>query len=554
MNGIYFKIKSKCEFCGTPIPVNALVPVIYCHHCGNANNFSVENWKSALAENAEKSLNFEENEGSTSIILNPLRSFDIEYGNQKPRFSNTKTTIPEEEILKCAPNGFIYNPDKKTKTVIRKIPAEYSQIIPGAKYIIGEDFDLLPAKTEENAIRKPKETLLNLNCPNCGASLELNVTGREIKCEYCSTNFLLSDEIWQKIHPVKISTPFYFLSDRTKSDIEFTWKEHLYDVITDENGNFFILYSVDEIGSKIALASLTSDFKLRWERRDLSMKMKTSGDAYEPKLFLAADNSIVVWMPVEKPYLIHLKCDDGASLKSIETEKTFKDCVSVCVDSGDNSILVLREIKDSDDKNPYCFERYDIEGKQISLWTEEKVTFFGKIKNIFENTNDSIYIENLKNKPIKIHERDVFMFSPWDNHIYLLGGEYIAKYETLGKLVYMLNYKCNYTTGHVCSDAEGNAFVIYKPTDVDGFCILKISPDGKDTETLVKTIALKGEMGSEEHLSVGKNGTIYAFGYEGRIRKFDKNGKLLYKSAGSSKDDIRLKEKEEENRDNYRDN
>jgi ribosomal protein S27AE len=61
------------------------------------------------------------------------------------------------------------------------------------------------------AVQKRKsETLVSLTCPSCAAALTLSdKSDRLIKCGYCGIETYLPDDLWRRLHPRTVSSPFY---------------------------------------------------------------------------------------------------------------------------------------------------------------------------------------------------------------------------------------------------------------------------------------------------------------------------------------------------------
>src|SRR5258708_39741314 len=59
-----------------------------------------------------------------------------------------------------------------------------------------------------------------MTCPQCGGALHIPAdTNRTTTCQFCSVDFYLPDDLWRRLHPVKVVEPWCVrFEGRTRHD------------------------------------------------------------------------------------------------------------------------------------------------------------------------------------------------------------------------------------------------------------------------------------------------------------------------------------------------
>ena len=559
MIGLCFEGETTCSSCGKPLPINALVETIVCTQCMHTNTFNLKEWKNLLSDLFLQGPTYEENDGTPSTILG-ARNYKILYGRQNPKFLDTKTYMDFEEFNKAASSGKIINPKTNVAYSIRTVPENFKEVCPNVTYLLCEDFTQLPLYSGPSQVLEhvPEGGLIPFNCPNCAGTLQIDGSERLFKCQFCATESYIPDETWQKLHPVKTKQRFYFLFD--ENSMVFNWDSDLWDMVADAEGTLYV--SVDPTfnsDDKLWILALKPDFTIKWKRNNLKFQTTSSGG--EAKLGLTANGELMIWSGDRNTMLL-LSTVDGSEIKHIgkrceESEKQnntlmdFAQCRYVAADiDGNYFALVNRNKKDSSNDSYYEFMVIDKDGKLHKPWgmdDSQNKGFFGSLKNTFSGMGEAPYFDKIKDKVYRTRESDVKISIGLDGSYYFLSYHNLVKYNRSGKQIYFIDISKGYIPHKIAGDKQGNAYYLLEEND--NIKLIKISPDGSNTTTIIKSIMDGGSLCQERMLALSANGTFYSAGYGGRIRKFNSDGKLLYASPKSLKEEKEVLKKIEDNKD-----
>ncbi len=545
--GVAIELKTKCRKCDATININALTPKISCPSCREELKLNLKTWEGILEDPIKEAPDFDEGEGTNSTVMGNI-NYQITYGRQIPRFPQSKKCIELEMIEEYAEKGFVEDPETGKKHSFRKIPEEYANIFPGALYLAMEDTGLVPGGIENKTVNAPEPVAFA--CPKCGGFLDVDGKERMIKCSFCSASVYLPDDLWMRLHPADTITRWFVLLN--VKERPYTWDSDIWDMTVDGKNNIYL--AVENIDSKLDLVSLDKSLKRRWIRKDLEYHPLTSNG--NTKLDMDSRGRLMLWSG-DKNSLLFLSAETGETADVLGGTKgrqpsggkepfSMKNAYSFCADK-DETFLVFqgKGKQDSDGNNYYELLRFDFDGNQVETWREkeEKKSFFGKFKGIFNDTKGAQYFDGLKDKPTKFRDHDVHVSMGLDGNYYLLYFTTLLKYSRDGKKMYSLKLDCNYTYSKTSADKEGNAYVL-SCGEGDRYYVLKISPDGAQITRHLLSVLDGGVVCSEEALALSEEGTFYLAGYSGRMRIIGSDGKLLFKNSEAKEDEeIKLAEK-----------
>ncbi len=561
MIGLCFEAETTCSSCGKPLPINALVENIICTQCMHKNTFTVNEWKDLLESMFKEGPNYNENDGTPSTVMG-ARNYSIMYGRQNPKFLDTRKYIDAAEIIKYTTIGKIVNPETNMEHSIRPLPENFKEACPNVTHLLCEDFTQLPFYNGASQVldQVPQGNIIPFKCPNCGGSMQIDGSERLLKCQFCSTESFIPDEVWQKLHPVKTKQRFYFWFDENKST--FDWDSDLWDMATDADGILYL--SVEPIwGSNgdLCVVALKPDLTVKWKRDNLKFKTTTSGG--EAKLGLTANGELMVWSGDRNTMLL-LSTIDGLEIKRIgkkfegtdkqeNTLMDFAQCRYIAGDiDGNYFALINRERKDSD-SDAYCeFMVIDKDAYLHKPWGLDETQskgFFGSLKKAFSGMSEAPYFEKIKDKVYQCREYDVKISVGLDGSYYLLSYYHMAKYDRSGKQIYLKEATKGYIKHKLVGDKEGNAYYIFAPDGTDKSVLMKVSADGTNTSVLINSVLDGGALCKEDMVALSANGIIYCAGYGGRIRIFNMDGKLQYASPKSLEEEKEMIKKSEDMKD-----
>jgi hypothetical protein len=556
MIGLCFEGDTPCSSCSSPLPMNALVENIVCTQCMTINKFTVDDWKDLLEDMLKTGPTFQENEGQPSSIMGG-RNYKITYGRQNPKFLDSKTYIDMEKAISDLSSGKVINPETQVAYSIRKLPEKFATACPNVQYLVGEDFTLLPNYNGASVLdNQQKKELVSFTCPNCAGTMQIDGSARLLKCQHCSTESYIPDETWQKMHPAKAKTRFYFWYDELS--VKFDWDSDLNDCIADQEGTLYM--SVDPIfGSddELWIVALNQDLTVKWKRNNLKFKTTTGGG--EAKLGLNAKGELMVWSGDRNTMLL-LSTKDGSDIKKIgkkneDADKTiatvldFKSCIYIAGTKDGKYFLYANRDKGDNSSSNYEFLSVDEEGNILPPWAlgePEKKGFFGSLKKAFSTIGDIPYFDKLGSKPTRCKDYEMKVSVGADGSHYLLHYDEIIKLDAHGKYIYYKKVEGSSIRHRIVGDAQGNAYFLVDQDKNETAALMKISPDGNSIIPFIKGVLDGGYLCDENKLAIGGNGIIYCTGYGGRMRIFNPDGTMIYASEHSLEDEKdKIKEKEE---------
>lgn len=540
------EIKATCKKCGQPLPINALVEKVECAFCQAESDFSYQFWSDNILDNVFDDVeDFSEGAGQSSQSFTPQGVFNMTYGRQNPTCRECKTLIDMAKMDDYIKAGKIECTKCQNEILVRVLPNNAHETLRKISYLIGEDSNLI----SQNSGSVPNSTrLIVYNCPSCAAALDIDGTDRMIKCKSCGSEIYLPDDLWLRLHPVKTVQRWYLgIDEKISADGLTDWKE-IVDTTIDKAGNFYMA----SIGSTTRsenkdckLWSLSPERKVRWERKDLKYQQYSAG------ITVTNDGNLYLW-DKQQYNLLKLSSADGSTLEIIKGSAPTKDnpfsftmigCGSlVCDQDGTIMAIINNEIV-----------RFNQQGKRISLWGDihEEAKGHGFLSGVFHLLPGSFNeipekdpepapgIKELGDHPQRCDSDVIKMNIGWDGNIYFFDSSegYIAKYDRRGKLFWTVKHGLySYTKAY--ADVNGNVYVLGINQANDGNVnMLKISPDGKQTDVVMKSLPEKGELNDEDRLAVGYDGMIYAAGDENAMKIFTKDFKKVYTTKQSREDD-----------------
>lgn len=539
MISICLEIKTTCKHCGGTLELNALTNKILCPACQNINEFPYGYWKKSILESAlGEYQDLKEGEGQNQTVMTGEYTFHTMYGRQNPRCQKCKTPLPEPMFGQFVSAGKAVCSKCSNEISVRTLPdilkGDFGEIL----YLIGEDKDMLTQGGGTMATPEAVKPVIFM-CPSCGGNLKIDGSKRVVTCTYCNSDIYLPDELWLRLHPVKVVERWYMvLNEKAVPEKPIEWYD-LSDVITDEGGNLYLATADDD--DHFMLWSMGPDFKNRWKVPGLEFSEDHT------QLALSSDEKLYMW-DTDKHSVSVFSAKDGSSLGKINGRESsdaepipfnMKDAKSLAVDS-DGTLIVL--------KNKYIL-RFTADGKRVSTWggaaePPVKRGFFQKLfggEKIVEESEYPPDVVELKNRPEKMDTEYTFVTLGWDGYIYFMESTSsddasVAKYDREGRKIWNSVVPVSYKTSRQCIDKNGFVYVLGKQNDK--CCLIRLDPNTMKWETLQKDISEGGNLNEVENLAVTPDGNrIYCLEYDNRMRVFDSGMNLVYISDQSKEDD-----------------
>lgn len=537
MKGICLEIKTTCTSCGNPLPLNALVDKFLCPACQHTAEFSYEFWKDSILD-VKEILNdlkkMGENEGRNSTVMTGQYTFQRLYVNQKPRCGKCKIQLDSNKYEEFSAAGCAVCTNCGSKISVRHLSGASADTLYNINYLIGEDTDLFSSDKKSAKTPNAVKPIL-FTCPSCAGNLEVDGSERVIKCKFCDSEIYLPDDLWHRIHPVKVVERWYIVVDESrpitkpKSPDAFQGWETVSDAAIDAAGNVYIVNEIPDSDDedsednkekdykgKTMIWSFGPDMKTKWRRSDLNINYDDTSIAEWNGMLLVSDKS--------KLSLMKLSTENGATVGEING-LNLKDYDDWALNS-DSTIIVLKDNK---------IKRYSIDGRQLSVWGKPEysggVGFFKKILGISEDDVHTEYfmadVAQLTNKPTQIFSGAAMVCCGLDGFIYFMGTGTepgIAKYDRDGNKLWYAKIPYDDIKGKHCADKNGNIYFLFEKSDK--LYIAHLMLDGSKWGNIIDT-----KMDSwTGRLALSSDGKIYFFGVDGMLKIFDSSYNCIFEN------------------------
>ncbi len=543
MEGICIELKTECKSCGNPLPINALVEKIQCPACQKETDFPISFWRKSILDSAVSDYSkLKEGEGQTQTIMTGEYTFHVMYGVQKPRCAKCKTALDETKYEEYSKSGSAECVKCGNIISVRRPEEDAQKVFPEVQYLIGEDSDMFD--TGKTSMKTPDSIKpILFTCPSCAGNLKIDGASRVVTCNFCNSEIYLPDNLWHRLHPVKVVDRWYMvIGGAAVSDKLPEWY-YLSDMTADKDGNVYFLTGVED-ESDTMVWSMGKDFKTRWIYR-------LAGYSYEESGMAVSSGGILYVYDKNKHSLLKLSCSKGTVIAKLKGRQEgngdpnsfdMKGCDDLTVDS-DGTLLAMIDNK---------IVRFTDEGKIIPTWgSSEHEGLFGKLSDMLsggssdDDNNPNLY--ELKNHPLKIDSDYHYVNSGLDGYMYFIqrgsSDEVgVAKYDRSGKQIWKEIVPLNYKDRKHWVDAKGFIYILSDTTDSKKN-VIRYNPGSGAWDTLLKDIREGGVLNEVSNLAVAPEGTIYLAQFDNRLRVFDANLKNIYTSDDSLKGDKEYMEK-----------
>lgn len=534
MIGICIELKTNCKFCGSAMPINALVDHILCHSCQKTQDFTYDYWRKSILDSAvTDGFKFSDNEGQNQTNMTGEFTFHLTYGKQQPRCGKCKTYLDENRIDEFAKTGNAKCAKCGNDISVRSTPDELKAIFPGMVYLAGEDSDMF--STGKSSFQSaPSGKPIIFTCPSCAGALEIDGKERMVTCKFCSSEIYLPDDLWFRLHPVKTVNRWYMVyEDKFVKERIPAWSE-LADCTSDREGNVYVFSKGDD-DDDFTLWSFGTDMKTRWSS---IMKGYEDDDA---RLVFGLDDSLYLF-DKSMQFVKKISPSDGSVTKTIKgkdptnedkTVLNVRQCDSLAADK-DGSIIAL-----IDDH----ILRFDNNGQNLPVWEQdEHGGLFGKLSSIFKSDDsDDPSVKEIKDRPAKINSYDTKVSFDLDGNIFFLDTDSgddacLAMYDKKGTKIINTIVPLNQKQSVPCFDKNGNVYVLGKDKD-DTMSLVRYSRVENSWKTIITDVTRGGQLSDEDKLTVTPEGMIYCLGYGNGLKIFDRDLKMIYISNDSKEDD-----------------
>jgi len=537
MLGVALELRTQCASCGQPLPINACAETYACASCGKPTRIDARLWKSLLEDTLREVHDLDPDEGQNRTIMTGGATFALMFGRQLPRCASCKTTMPEEGTA-FVDRGWVVCVGCGKKMSLRRPPPALSAL--GVTILVGEDPAQINGTPAAAAIAAPRAANpVVLFCPQCNAPLKIDGSDRMVRCQHCSTDVYLPDDLWQRLHPVATVARWYAcMRDAdvaAHKQASFEWYG-LEDAVMDGDK---ALYCAGDLsgGDGDVIWCLGPDLLPRWH-----VKVPDWSDphiAVDPRagrvyVWRSGKHSLGVFATADGAPITRLggKQPDDATTHTLDLE----DCKWLRVDVDGTLLTLLGE--------RLC--RFSADGTPMPTWPARAGLFGKKAEKphpVYGPGHsridvDGVYIENVGSQPTALDDYTRLHIG-WDGRLYAERSEHVACFDRAGERVYRIKVPIDDMRGkHLGSDAAGNLYMLGEMRgDPRLRLLVRISPDGKHVDTIATDRVQGGVIGAEDVLLVAPDGMIVLMRWWMCIRVLAPDGRLLYQSERSKQVD-----------------
>ena len=200
-----FTVRTECARCGQPLPLNGPFNVAHCASCQADLPVHPGLWNVLL-----KKLDDEHDamiEGAPGRLMQTIEGvqFHCSYMRSLPRCDKCSATLPldvattVERDLFCTGCG--------DGASVYPAPQWLRDIVPTAQQVYSVDRGAGPDARRAvplGVVTEAPQPIV-MPCPQCGGALQLGGEAeRVVKCHFCTADVYLPDDLWKRLHPVRV--------------------------------------------------------------------------------------------------------------------------------------------------------------------------------------------------------------------------------------------------------------------------------------------------------------------------------------------------------------
>ncbi len=212
---------TNCTHCANPLMINGYQEDTYCHQCKGITTIDQQQWITVFKDIADELKKGRIQQETSFYSMAPSSSkVKFSFAREGITCRNCQAQFPFSLKDETA-NASLACPSCQTEIPIRKPSQALQHEVRGLQWLANEEL------SETTSTNVSSQNLVQ-KCPSCGGSLAVDGKSRVVDCSFCASTVTLSEEIWQRLHPVKIKKPWYLIFTNTKSNFK-TDREKAYD-------------------------------------------------------------------------------------------------------------------------------------------------------------------------------------------------------------------------------------------------------------------------------------------------------------------------------------
>lgn len=513
MVSLAIELKTTCDTCDLPMPVNTLAPEVSCASCGRPTTVGTVVWTALFRMplyDGPRMLASETRKSTAGKL-------QATYARISPQCWGCQKEIPLESVQEVTGQAFLPCDRCGKCTWVRAVPTDLAAVLPGITHLIGEDPEPLssgPAPAPELAV---------FPCPQCGSPLPFDGATRALTCRYCGAHAHVPDDFVYRGRS-RIAKRWFLCFDPSVPDAAplpravaaglFDWEGPAQGVVDTEGNVYCACIQVHWFltgGSRVderrdfVLWSVDPALNVRWVRRDLRYEM-----GEDLRVSFSPPGELLI---TDRRCTSHLRlsCADGSTVAEIGGPKPatleglalYEDLTC----DRDGSVLMLKEGR---------LLRLDPSGKEIPTWLKGA------------SGEEGNRLLELQDYPVQLDTSATQIHVAFDGSVYLCNHDLI-RYESDGRKSYCVDLPLFPEPKFSTLGGDGRGFAYIMGEDV----VLRFSPSGA-SETVLKR-ERGGLPQKEMNLAVAPEGSFWLFGAEGLAWKFAPDGAVLFASGSEQR-------------------
>jgi hypothetical protein len=550
MSSLSLQISLRCGACGVVVPVNGLAPEVTCWSCDKHTPIDATVWRIIFQEPLTEAKTLPPQVQRAGTLATDIGTIHRVYHTGAPHCGACQATLEPAVFLTAlgqhAPA--VPCPSCRQGVTVRAAPPELA-----SQGVLG-----VAAETE--GVKKKRDPV-PLACATCGGSLNVDGSSKVVTCPFCNGQQYLPSELLLALRSTPVRPWSLLLPDGAAAAPQktlATWNT-LNDVVVDPNGN---LYVWGLALSASVPAPSTGDGPSARKRKmaelgallggPLMLGMDVGGSGGE-SLFCMAPDLTLRWKLDGLPFASmgtflgfarsgHLvvrdakhaevrRCDTGAlvlrfsGLQGEGARLALGDMAQLVVDA--DGTLVAWTF-DSE-----VLHRFDATGHPIAMWGAGPPH---DCSRVVASDPWGPLVCQVKNTPSRAH--DAILAAGWDGNLYLQsslkmdGACHLAAYDRSGKHHYTAVIGVEAPTFNVrpAIDGYGRAYV-HLPNE--GGSVYRVEGWGRSVIPFARSRSVGGLFGAERHIVCTPDGTLFALGGGGSMRRFSPEGRVAFLSPGA---------------------
>lgn len=204
-----FTLRTACNTCGQPVPINAPAEAAHCDACHKDTALPPHLWSTVLDELEEA--HYSLSPGTGGARTRDFGGLQVHYAYRRahPCCDKCQAELPYDRFIGTARDFCCVRCGDGASTV--PAPQWLRQLCPTATQVYSVDPGLA-AKAGSGPAPEVRDAAapVVMACPQCGGSLRLTSDAtRVIACQFCKTDVYLPDELWKRLRPTRITREWY---------------------------------------------------------------------------------------------------------------------------------------------------------------------------------------------------------------------------------------------------------------------------------------------------------------------------------------------------------